>query len=405
MFVDIAMQNAAEMVAGSTTFAMSSLSRRRKVRNGACIPCRHVKLKCDEEKPCRRCIRHWGYLLAHSVCVSWREDLRSLDADAPDGVTVGEQADVASEGRARQIQMGGRVEEKAGGPSEVAPAKRHQVSRACEPCRRKKLKCEDTRPCSRCVRKGTMCSGPMLSADVIEDDNQKVKGGHVKGEAFAIGENKFLPFNESHLNRRRVQVAQACVPCKRSKVKCDDVRPCSRCVKEGPVMIRACSQGLGSLEGFQAHVVSARPVGRRVPSSCERCRRSKLKCDMERPCRNCVSHGDSIKCIDSSLAIINGDTNQVVQDPQKPPTSFSRLELLLQASEADWSASDEAEKARTQAMEAENARAAVPASSDLTMLEKLVSLTSQLVEGKFDGEGKQAPSNERRISISQICDQ
>jgi len=403
------MQNVADMVAGnSAAFAISNFARRKKVRNGACIPCRHVKLKCDEQKPCRRCVRHWGYIVANSVCVSWREELRPFDADAPDGVAAGEQADVEGEPGQKQLQMGGRAEETAS--QSEAPAKRHQVSRACEPCRRKKLKCEDTRPCSRCVRKGTACTGPTLSYEVMVEDRQRSSEMLPRGgDGFTIEESKFLPFNELQLNRRRAQVAQACGPCKRSKVKCDDVRPCSRCVKEGPAMMRACSEGFGITDSLQAQALAGRPVSRRVPSSCERCRRSKLKCDMERPCRNCVSHGDSMKCIDSSLAIINGETKQAVQEAHKPQTSFSRLEMLLKASEADWTAGDGtgnfADTAPVKEAQVATTSSALTAPSDLSMLEKLVNLTSQLVEGKFEGEGKSTPSNECRISISRICDQ
>jgi hypothetical protein len=41
--------------------------------------------------------------------------------------------------------------------SEVHKPKRHQISLACERCRRMKLSCTEKRPCDRCVRKNYPC--------------------------------------------------------------------------------------------------------------------------------------------------------------------------------------------------------------------------------------------------------
>eukprot|EP00802_Teleaulax_amphioxeia_P022211 Tamp_22634.p1 GENE.Tamp_22634~~Tamp_22634.p1 ORF type:complete len:323 (-),score=31.56 Tamp_22634:108-941(-) len=44
--------------------------RKRQNISDACTSCRRSKVKCDEEKPCRRCVKHGRA----AACASWRED-------------------------------------------------------------------------------------------------------------------------------------------------------------------------------------------------------------------------------------------------------------------------------------------------------------------------------------------
>ena len=43
--------------------------RKRQNTSNACAACRRSKVKCDEDKPCRRCLRDGR----HIECVSWRD--------------------------------------------------------------------------------------------------------------------------------------------------------------------------------------------------------------------------------------------------------------------------------------------------------------------------------------------
>eukprot|EP00961_Rhodomonas_salina_P220625 2982712-Rhodomonas_salina.1 len=65
-----------------------------------------------------------------------------------------------------------------------------RMLKACEPCRLRRTKCEDTRPCSSCVFRGLDCS-------------EEVKAPE-----------------------------ESCSLCKRKKLYCDKERPC-RCLKTG----------------------------------------------------------------------------------------------------------------------------------------------------------------------------
>eukprot|EP00960_Hanusia_phi_P000276 7735-Hanusia_phi.AAC.1 len=72
--------------------------------------------------------------------------------------------------------------------------------KACNECRRLKMKCEARRPCARCIIKG-------LSSQCC--DTPCASGGP------------------------RGQVHRACVMCKKAKVRCDQNRPCLRCLQNG----------------------------------------------------------------------------------------------------------------------------------------------------------------------------
>ena len=99
--------------------------------------------------------------------------------------------------------------------------KRRHVQRACEACRKSKVKCDDKRPCSFCVRNGDAVTCRSSSSDPNapnEDENWYLND---QESAFLLSKPK------------RKQVSRACLQCRRSKVKCDESRPCGRCKRLG----------------------------------------------------------------------------------------------------------------------------------------------------------------------------
>eukprot|EP00960_Hanusia_phi_P062943 765308-Hanusia_phi.AAC.8 len=104
--------------------------------------------------------------------------------------------------------------------SEILPTetglhtKRRRVERACEFCRRRKLKCDDQRPCSSCAGRMTGC-------------RDCHKGAEWEAQLAALGKNAGLYW------KMRNNVSQACDRCRKLKSKCGDTRPCWRCVKSG----------------------------------------------------------------------------------------------------------------------------------------------------------------------------
>ncbi|EKX36232.1 hypothetical protein GUITHDRAFT_117589 [Guillardia theta CCMP2712] len=109
--------------------------------------------------------------------------------------------------------------------SEILPTetglqtKRRRVERACEFCRRRKLKCDDQRPCSSCAGRMTGC-------------RDCHKGAEWEAQLAALGKNAGLYWKMRH------NVSQACDRCRKLKSKCGDTRPCWRCVKSGYTRVR-----------------------------------------------------------------------------------------------------------------------------------------------------------------------
>ncbi|KZS94803.1 hypothetical protein SISNIDRAFT_452928 [Sistotremastrum niveocremeum HHB9708] len=123
------------------------------------------------------------------------------------------------------------------------PADRAKL--ACQACRRDNKKCENTRPCSRCVNRNEQCI-------------------HVTRSS----------------NAKRLKLRCKC--CRRDNKKCEEARPCSHCSAIGEMCEDAPRKGRGA--------------GTRVKMACAGCRRDKTQCDEGRPCQGCIRK--SIACIE-----------------------------------------------------------------------------------------------------------
>jgi hypothetical protein len=90
------------------------------------------------------------------------------------------------------------------------------TSKACSACRQAKAKCDEARPCTRCIRISSKLDGlaPATAETALTT---------CVLEALVHAAPKDRPC--------RTVVSQACAACRRSKVKCDEGRPCSRCIK------------------------------------------------------------------------------------------------------------------------------------------------------------------------------
>ncbi|EKX46468.1 hypothetical protein GUITHDRAFT_107672 [Guillardia theta CCMP2712] len=80
----------------------------------------------------------------------------------------------------------------------------------------------------------------------------------------------------------------ACVPCKKSKIKCDSGRPCRRCLLKG------IPEECVNQPSVPAEIV---PGIVKAPA-CERCHRLKAKCDGLRPCMRCMQQNVGVECRD-----------------------------------------------------------------------------------------------------------
>eukprot|EP00960_Hanusia_phi_P032576 749927-Hanusia_phi.AAC.7 len=80
----------------------------------------------------------------------------------------------------------------------------------------------------------------------------------------------------------------ACLPCKKSKIKCDTGRPCRRCLLRG-IPEECVNQPLQLQE-----IIPGIP---KAPA-CARCHKLKAKCDGFRPCSRCIQNNVTSECKD-----------------------------------------------------------------------------------------------------------
>ncbi|KAA1470226.1 hypothetical protein DENSPDRAFT_678259 [Dentipellis sp. KUC8613] len=206
--------------------------------------------------------------------------------------------------------------------------------KACTSCRRDKIRCDDTRPCNGCRRKGFSEAQCIDGCERCRRARVRCEGGtpcvrctDLQLECFDDQTTLHLPKPATAAGRgapgRPSERAKlACRSCRRDNKKCEDQRPCGRCmarneecvhVGRGPKLVKVrcqfCREGNRRCE-------DARPCkfcverggecidpprkgkghGTRVKAACVNCRRDKVRCDGTRPCGACDKKG--LQCCD-----------------------------------------------------------------------------------------------------------
>ncbi|KAJ7170473.1 hypothetical protein C8R43DRAFT_981832 [Mycena crocata] len=188
----------------------------------ACSNCRRDKVRCNGEKPCSGCEK---------------KNLQCLDG-----------CDPCRRARARCEKTGDRctrcetkdlecTDEPSTDPflhHDVQPTSLDRAKSACQNCRNDNKKCDDQRPCSRCVARSATC----------------------------------LP-----VSRRPKQARTRCEGCRKQNARCEDARPCQNCVTAGTECVNIIRQTRG--------------CGTRAKAACISCRLNKIRCDGGRPCGAC----------------------------------------------------------------------------------------------------------------------
>ncbi|PPQ76252.1 hypothetical protein CVT26_008287, partial [Gymnopilus dilepis] len=160
-----------------------------------------------------------------------------------------------------------------------------QCTDGCEPCRRSRSRCEDGRPCRRCLE---------MKIDCTDESN-------------TVAQRPLTPPVPSRPGRGE-RAKLACSSCRRDNKKCDDQRPCSRCVARGEECI---------------HIARGPKL---VKLRCEGCRADNKRCEDSRPCKYCVEsskqcivvprkgrgHGTRVKAVSPSYASISLVSNDDV---------------------------------------------------------------------------------------------
>ena len=144
--------------------------------------------------------------------------------------------------------------------------------------------------------------------------------GHGQGAmlaAFGGGSRSATPASSFDLNctlplrsatgqpkKRPLSPMRACVQCWQSKMKCDGQQPCGRCQMRG--ISEQCARqqrkaGTGVVDGLSSDAAPPRAKRKIIKHglACMQCRRSKVKCDGDRPCAKCMLRGLSETCSSS----------------------------------------------------------------------------------------------------------
>ncbi|KAF9563086.1 hypothetical protein CPC08DRAFT_340685 [Agrocybe pediades] len=203
----------------------------------ACARCRSNKVKCDGLRPCGACAKKG---LRADQCTEGCEACRRARVKCEDGKPC-----------KRCLAMGLECREEGMIPPPVAPPTTTTTSAvdaptrandrakiACLSCRRDNKKCDDQRPCSRCIARNDECV------------------------RLARGPRPARP---------------RCAGCKEDDLRCEDSRPCTQCIESS----RTCT--LISRKG--------RGLGTRAKAACTACRQDKVRCNGERPCAACDKKG------------------------------------------------------------------------------------------------------------------
>lgn len=146
----------------------------------ACLSCRQSKVKCDETKPCSRCIKH------DMECTVWREAEVASSNGASSTPPSSEKVlsspshdSTASTASSSPVNPAPRSLTASGGgqrPAQRRPV-RNCIADACTECRKSKVKCDETKPCSRCIKqnKQNSCMSSQLrrEAPAVPGANKK----------------------------------------------------------------------------------------------------------------------------------------------------------------------------------------------------------------------------------------
>ncbi|KAI6130145.1 hypothetical protein EV401DRAFT_1923940, partial [Pisolithus croceorrhizus] len=199
------------------------------------------KIRCDGARPCGACVKK-GYTV--DQCTDGCESCRRARARCEGGKPCLRCRDMHLE--CAEEQTVPLVRSETAPPILVLRSSRRRGERAklaCLSCRRDNKKCEDQRPCSRCVARSEECV---------------------------------------HVVRGPKSVKLRCESCRQENRKCEEARPCQQCIEQGKecVNVQRRSRGHGTRV--------KKWLARNLSSAC---RRDKVRCEGVRPCANCVKKG------------------------------------------------------------------------------------------------------------------
>ncbi|KZT21591.1 hypothetical protein NEOLEDRAFT_1121035 [Neolentinus lepideus HHB14362 ss-1] len=282
----------------SESAGVSSWTRRT---SKACANCRRDKIKCDGARPCSSCIKKRFPCIdgcehcrkARIRCEEGRpcKQCREKDLECKDEAEPPPKPTIAVDLASAVAYPPGPSAPNSDVPQDGRFRTIERAKLACLSCRRDNKKCDDDRPCRRCVARGQDCI---------------------------------------HVEKGPKQVKARCNGCRQDSRKCEDVRPCKNCVYKGIECTDTPRKGRGH--------------GIRTKAVCNRCRRDKVRCDGGRPCSTCERKG--IQCVAQPcrLCVQEGRsaracTHTTPSEPAHPSVSYENSSSSLQVPQAAASTS------------------------------------------------------------------
>ncbi|KAI0061006.1 hypothetical protein BV25DRAFT_823473 [Artomyces pyxidatus] len=161
-----------------------------------------------------------------------------------------------------------------------------RAAKACANCRHDKIKCEDGRPCSGCRKKGLSADQCINGCEACRRARVRCEGGTPCARChdlhLACADDAMAPKRlgraKSAQDLKGERAKLACKSCRRDNKKCEDQRPCGRCVMRGEECV---------------HVARGPKL---VKARCQMCRETNRRCEDPRPCKYCVER--ACECID-----------------------------------------------------------------------------------------------------------
>lgn len=146
----------------------------------------------------------------------------------------------------------------------------------CEHCRRARVRCEDGKPCLRCREMKLECVEESTGPPMRQDSSTRVAA---RAQRLKANDRAKLACQACRRDNKKVYlfVSSGVQSLKLHWIKCEDQRPCARCITRGEECVH----------------VSRGP--KLVKLRCEWCRKENKKCEDNRPCWYCVDAGQ--QCI------------------------------------------------------------------------------------------------------------
>ncbi|KAF8202299.1 hypothetical protein BJ912DRAFT_944416 [Pholiota molesta] len=209
-----------------------------------------------------------------------------------------------------------------------------QCTDGCEACRHARVRCEEGKPCRRCVEMGFECSvdspavpytqstaptsGSSLPFKGKPNQPQHLEKQQCPAEANAP--NLHAPTCDDqrpcsrciarseecvHLPRGPKLIKLRCEGCRMDNKRCEETRPCGYCSDAGKICVTAARKGRG--HGTRVKTVFGCWSLRNVLCSTLPFRRDKIRCNGDRPCASCVKKG--CECVERPCqACVESDT-------------------------------------------------------------------------------------------------